>query len=306
MLKTKLQEYWSILKQTFKAWQDSSASRDSMALAYSAIFSLPGLLIIIIWIAGHFFGEEAIRGEISQQISGIMGGDAAQSIEEMITASMIDRQNWLMKLVGVISLLFGATTVFFLLQTALNDMWQVQAKPDQTFLKVVIDRATSLGIILIISLLLMVTMLLSTLLSLFNTLLADWLGVETYLLLQLANFVVGFLITVLIFAIIFKVLPDVRMRWKAVWPGAVITAVLFTIGKFLLSLYFAKVKPTSAFGTAGTAILIMMWVNYSCRILFFGATFTRIYAYRKGFQIRAAAHAIWKREYARHLKQEKS
>lgn len=287
------QFYFETLKDTVSAFGDSNASRDAMTVAYCALFSIPGLLIIIIWIAALFLGEEAIRGEITSQISGVMGDEVAQSIQQMITDSLIDKESLLMKAIGILSLVFGATTLFFQLQKALNDLWNVKVKPEKALHKFLLDRANSFGIIVFICFLMMFTMVLSSFISYFNTLITSYFGLETYNTIQIINFAVGFLLIIIIFAVIFKILPDVEMKWNSVWFGAFITAVLFTIGKFLLSLYFTQVKPTSVFGTAGTVVLIMLWVNYSCMILFFGAIFTKIFAEKKGYSFKPARHAEW-------------
>lgn len=303
----KLAFFWETLKQTFKEWTDSDATRASASLAYYAIFSIPGLLIIIIWIAGNFFGEEAIRGEITNQFGSMMGADAAKSIEELITSALIDKQNIFMKVVGVFSLVFGATTIFFQLQKALNDLWDVQPAPKKAIVKFLLDRANSLGMILVIGFLLMITMVLSSAISLLNNFITFRLGLETYILMEIVNYVIGFILVVAVFAFMFKVLPDVEISWKSVWVGALLTAVLFTIGKMLLSLYFGELKPTSAFGKAGTIILIMMWINYSCMLIFFGAEFTKVYSIKKGYKIIPSRHAKWSAEklYAESLAEKK-
>jgi len=292
-MKKNIKFFWEVVKETFSAWNNSSASTDSASLAYYAIFSIPGLLIIIIWIAGYFLGEEAIRGEISNQISGLMGTDAAKSIENMIAGALIDKQNIFMKIVGVGSLVFGSTTLFFQLQHSLNTLWDVEAVPKKALVKFLLDRANSLGMILILGFLLMITMILSSLISIFNKFITEYFGLETYMLVELLNFVIGFGVVMLLFALLFKVLPDVEISWKSVWKGALLTTILFTLGKFLLSLYFGTAKPTSAFGTAGTVILIMMWINYSCMLVFFGAEFTKVYTYKKGYRIVPSKHAKW-------------
>lgn len=285
--------FWEVLKDTFAEWNNSSASKDSASLAYYAIFSIPGLLIIIIWIAGNFFGEEAIRGEISNQISGLMGKDVAKSIEGMIAGALIDKQNIFMKIVGIGSLVFGSTTLFFQLQHTLNTLWDVEAAPKKAFVKFLLDRANSLGMILILGFLLMITMILSSMISLFNNWITNYFGLETYMLVEFVNFAVGFGLVMLLFALMFKVLPDIRISWKPVWKGALLTTILFTLGKFLLSLYFGNFKPTSTFGAAGTVILIMMWINYSCMLIFFGAEFTKVYNYKKGYKVVLSKHAKW-------------
>lgn len=285
--------FWQILKETFTEWNDSSASNDSASLAYYAIFSIPGLLIIIIWIAGYFFGEDAIRGEITSQISGLMGEDVAKSIQDMVAGALIDKQNIFMKIVGIGSLVFGSTTLFFQLQKTLNTLWDVEAAPKKALVKFLLDRANSLSMILILGFLLMITMVLSSFISLFNNLITTYFGLETYFIVEIVNFAIGFLVVVLLFALMFKVLPDVEISWKSVWKGALLTAILFTVGKFLLSLYFSQFKPTSTFGAAGTVILVMLWINYSCMLIFFGAEFTKVYTYKKGYRIEPSKHAKW-------------
>ena len=292
MLK-ELQFFWETAKETFNEWNNSSASNDSASLAYYAIFSIPGLLIIIIWIAGYFFGEDAIRGEITNQISGMMGQEVANSIQDMIAGALIARENIFMKIVGIGSLVYGSTTLFFQLQKSLNNLWDVEAAPKKALVKFILDRANSLGMILILGFLMMITMVLSSLISLFNNFITTYFGIETYVLVEIINFSVGFGITVLLFALMFKVLPDVEISWKSVWKGALLTAFLFTLGKFLLSLYFGQFKPTSAFGAAGTVILIMMWINYTCMLIFLGAEFTKVYTYKKGYKIIPSKHAKW-------------
>lgn len=288
-----LKFFWQILKETFSEWNNSSASSDSASLAYYAIFSIPGLLIIIIWIAGYFFGEDAIRGEITTQISGMMGEDVAKSIQDMVAGALIDKQNIFMKIVGIGSLVFGSTTLFFQLQKTLNTLWDVEAAPKKALVKFLLDRANSLSMILILGFLLMITMVLSSFISLFNNFITTYFGLETYFIVEIVNFGIGFLVVVLLFALMFKVLPDVEISWKSVWKGALLTAVLFTIGKFLLSLYFSQFKPTSTFGAAGTVILVMLWINYSCMLIFFGAEFTKVYTYKKGYRIEPSKHAKW-------------
>lgn len=290
----KLKFSWEVLKEGFGEFTSSAALKDSAAISYYSIFSIPGLLIIIIWIAGNFFGEEAIRGEITHQIGGLMGDAAAESVQNLIASALIDKDNFIMKAVGVGSLLFASTTLFFQLQQSLNTLWDVQAAPKKAWLKFIVDRANSLGMILVIGFLMMITMLLSSLISIFNAFIKRQLGVGTYILVDVLNVVLGFGIVVVLFALMFKVLPDIKIRWRSVWRGAFFTALLFTGGKLLLTFYFSEFKPTSTFGQAGTIILIMMWINYTCSLIFFGAELTKVYTYKKGLPIELANHSKWR------------
>lgn len=292
----KLNHLWEILKETFNEWMSSSAAKDSASMAYNAIFSLPGLLIIIIWTASNFFGEEAVNGEVRRQLQGIMGYEGAKSIQDIIKSAMVDKENFWMKALGVGTLVFGATSLFFQMQSSLNNLWDVEAVPKKAWQKFLLDRANSLGMILIIAFLLLISMLLSSLIGLANDLITKYFGLETYVIIQASNFILGFAIVTVLFAFMFKVLPDVEIKWKSVWIGAVVTALMFNIGKMLISFYFDFSKPTSIFGAAGTVILLMMWINYSCQLVFFGAEFTKIYAYRMGHKIIPSKHANWSKQ----------
>lgn len=285
---------WEVIKEAFEEFTSSSALKDSAAISYYSIFSIPGLLIIIIWIAGNFFGEEAIRGEITTQIGGMMGADTAESVQKLIASAMIDKENFIMKAVGVGSLVFAATTLFFQLQQSLNHLWDIEAAPKKAWKKFVLDRANSLGMIIVIGFLLISTMLMSTLISLFSAFIKSKLGFGTYIFVDILNYVIGFGMVILLFALMFKVLPDIKLTWKSVWMGALFTATLFTLGKFLLSFYFAQFKPTSAFGQAGTIILVMIWINYTCSLIFFGAELTKVYTYKKGLAVIPDNHAKWR------------
>lgn len=290
---SKLKEFWDIAVTTFKDWSARDVGTDAASLAYSAIFSMPGLLIIVIWFAGIFFGEEAVRGEITSFLGSMMGHDVGKSVEEMVVSGMIDKKNVVMKAVGVGSLVFGATTLFFQLQKSLNKLWDVVAAPKRAWEKYILDRANSLGMILIIAFLLLITLLISAFIGLANNWVIHKFGIETLAFMNIINAVIGFLVTMLLFAAIFKILPDVELEWKSVWIGAAVTAALFTVGKFLLTYYFDTFKPTSSFGTAGTIILLMLWINYTCQIIFFGAEFTKVYAKKKGHKLIPSKHAKW-------------
>lgn len=289
----KLKELWDIAVTTFKDWSARDVGTDAASLAYSAIFSMPGLLIIVIWFAGIFFGEEAVRGEITSLLGSMMGHDVGKSVEEMVVSGMVDKKNVVMKAVGVGSLVFGATTLFFQLQKSLNKLWDVVAAPKRAWEKYILDRANSLGMILIIAFLLLITLLISAFIGLANNWVIHKFGIETLAFMNIINAVIGFLVTMLLFAAIFKILPDVELEWKSVWIGAAVTAALFTVGKFLLTYYFDTFKPTSSFGTAGTIILLMLWINYTCQIIFFGAEFTKVYAKKKGHKLIPSKHAKW-------------
>ncbi|MFC4874677.1 YihY/virulence factor BrkB family protein [Negadavirga shengliensis] len=292
-----------IMVETAKRWMRAEPFRQSATISYYAIFSIPGLLIIVIWAAGIFFGQEAVQGEISNQIGTMMGEETAESVEDLISNAYISSTGWVMKAIGIIALVFGATTLFFQLQKSLNFLWDVEPDPENNLKKMIIDRASSFGLILVIAFLLLISLVLSSILSILSNWIAGRFGEEIYYLTEIVDFLLSFGIITLLFAIMYKFLPDVEIGWKSVWVGAMVTAFLFTLGKTLLGLYFGMADPTSGFGAAGTIILVMVWVNYTCLILFFGAEFTHVFAKNYGHQIQPSEHAKWTAAYL-HRKEE--
>ena len=297
MAKFKLKHLPKLLVRTAKRWMAADPFRESATISYYAIFSIPGLIIIIVWAAGFFFGEEAVRGEINNQIGSLMGNQTAEEVEEIVKESSVEDSNFVMKIIGIGALLFGATTLFFQLQKTLNFLWDVEADPENNLLKLLMDRASSLGLILVIAFLLLISLILSSLISVFSGFITKNFGEEVYFVVEIVNFIISLGIVSLLFALMFKYLPDVEIRWKSVWVGALVTGILFTIGKTLLGLYFGIADPSSSFGAAGTIILVMLWVNYTCLILFFGAEFTQVFASTYGHPIEPSKHAKWRAGY---------
>lgn len=281
-----------LLKQTFKEWQKDKASRLAAALAYYTVFSLAPLLIIAIAIAGAIFGEEAARGEIVGQIQGLVGKQGAEIIETAIeNANKPDVSN-VASIISIIFLLFGASGVFAQLQEALNTVWEVKPKPQQGILNFVRKRFLSFSAVLGIGFLLLVSLIVSALLSTLNNYMSGFLpGLD--LLWQILNLAIAFGVITLLFALMYKFLPDVKIAWNDVWVGAIITTILFIIGKFLLGLYIGRGSFGSTYGAAGSLVIILAWVYYSAQILFFGAEFTQVYARKFGSRIVPDEHAIF-------------
>ncbi|MBW3522883.1 YihY/virulence factor BrkB family protein [Chryseobacterium sp. NKUCC03_KSP] len=292
MMKT-VNNFWKILKDTYKDWSARDLGTEAASLAYNAIFSIPGLLIIVIWVTGIFFGEEAVRGEITKLIGSILGKDVGKSLEEIVVAGMVDKKNVFMKIIGIATLVFGATSLFFQFQKSLNKLWDVVAAPKKAWEKYLLDRANSLGMIIVIAFLMLITLLISSFIGLANDWFIHRFGLETLVLVNIINIVIGFIVTLFLFAAMFKILPDVELQWKSVWVGAAVTSVLFTLGKYILTFYFETFNPSSAFGAAGTVILLLLWINYTCQIIFFGAEFTKVYARKMGHELKPSKHAKW-------------
>ncbi|MEA5608133.1 YihY/virulence factor BrkB family protein [Nodularia spumigena] len=287
----KLQAIWTLFPETFKQWSEDKASRLAAALAYYTIFSIAPLLIIVIAIAGAAFGEEAARGEIVRQIGDLVGRDGAQFIETAIKNASRPQAGAIASILSVVILLIGATGVFAELQDSLNTIWDVKARPGRGIMTIIRQRFLSFTMILGIGFLLLVSLVISAGLSALITYFSNALP-EIDSIWQMLNFILSFAITTVIFALIFKVLPDVRITWSDVLIGALLTSLLFSIGKFLLGQYIGRSTLGSAYGAAGSLVVIIAWVYYAAQILFFGAEFTQVYARRYGTDITPTANAI--------------
>lgn len=281
-----------IFSATFWQWLEREPFRNSAVISFYTIFSLPGLLVIIINLAGYFYGEEAITRRISAEIQGMIGGTTAKDIEAIIANASMHRDSTWASFIGIATLVFGATGVFYQLQQTLNLIWEVKPHPGNKIIKMVLDRAFSFGLILAVGFLLLVSLILSALL----TVLSDWVAVyfssAFNIIFRLLDISLSLGVITFLFAAIFKFLPDATVAWRDVWVGAFVTSLLFVIAKFALGLYFGHSDPASAYGAAGTIILIMLWVSYVGLIILFGAEFTRIYADRRGAQVKPSDFAV--------------
>ncbi len=280
-----LSDLWKITKKTFSAWNAADPFRQSAVIAYYAIFSIPALLVIIITLAGFAFGREAVQGEISKQIGLAIGESTARQVEEMIAKAGEQKNSVWAAIISIVTLILGSTGVFAQLQVSLNQIWEVKVVAKKKWLKSIKDRLFSFGLVLSIGFLMLVSLLLSTGLSAFS----DWIKLHLpdviLLVFRFLNFILSFGMTSVLFALMFRILPDARIRWKDVIIGSVVTSLLFVLGKFALGIYFGKTNPGSTYGAAGSIVLLMLWVSYSCMILFFGAEFTKQFALYFGRKI---------------------
>lgn len=282
---------FSLLQETFQEWQDDKSSRLAAALAYYTVFSLAPLLIIAIAIAGAIFGEEAAKGELVGQIQGLVGDSGAEVIQGAINnANKPDTGN-IASIISIIVLLFGASGVFAQLQDALNTVWEVEVDPRLGIWGFIRKRILSFGAVLGIGFLLLVSLIVSATLSGLSNYMSDLIpGID--LLWRLLNLVISFIVITFLFALMYKYLPDVKIKWSDVWIGAAITSVLFAIGKYALGLYLGRASFGSTYGAAGSLVVLLAWIYYAAQILFFGAEFTQVYARRYGSQIVPDEHAI--------------
>lgn len=291
-LKLRLRNLWGITKKTAAAWFEADPFRQSSVIAYYAIFSMPALLVIIITIAGWAFGREAVQGQISAQIGAAIGADTAEQVEQMIAHAGAQKNSVLATVISCITLIVGSTGVFAQLQVSLNLIWEVKVVSKKKLLRTLRDKLFSFGLVLSICFLMLVSLVVTTVLEA----LSGWLRAHfpdfVLLAFQAINFGVSFGIISVLFALMFKILPDAHIRWRDVWIGAMVTTLLFILGKFGLGVYFGKVQPGSTYGAAGSVVLLMLWVSYSCMILFFGAEFTKQFALWHGHEIEPARDAV--------------
>ncbi len=281
----KIKTFFALLKKTFTSWNTNDPWAESAIIAYYTIFSLPSLLIIVVSIAGYFFGREAVQGRLNEQIEDFIGADAAEAVEKMVTSAAITENSTWAIIFGIAMLLFGATGVFFRLKISMNKIWNVAAKKD-TFMKMIIDRLISFGMILAIGFLMLLALVVSALVKILGEYIEDIAPVITEMGLDILNYLLSFIFITALFGAIFKLLPDIKIKLKITLYGAALTTVLFLIGEFLMGYYFGQSNPGSVYGSASSIILILLWVNYTCLIMFFGAEFTVQYALHKNERIR--------------------
>jgi membrane protein len=268
-----------VLKKAFTKWKSRDPFKESSVIAFNAIFSLPGLLVVVVTLSGYFFGHEIVTKHIHSTISSAMGSDTADQVQEMIIAAMKFKESIWATILGVITILLGATGVFVQMQKSLNIIWEVEAKPKKsgilTYLK---TRLFSFGLVLSIAFLLLISLVISTILTAAGSwIMRNWSEGLKWLF-NVLNFITSLGIITILFALMFKILPDAKIKWRFVWVGAFATALLFVLGKTLLGFYFGRVEPGSGYGAAGSIVLILLWTNYSSMIVFFGAEFTKAYS----------------------------
>jgi membrane protein len=281
----------SVIKKTFADWKEDNAPRLGAALAYYTIFSLAPLLAIAIGVAGIVFGEQAAQGQLVDSMRGVVGEQAAQTIQTMIGGAGKGGRGILSTIFGFFFLILGASGVFGQLQSALNQIWEVAPKKGGGVKKLIKRRVLSMGMVFAIGFLLLVSLMLTAALSAMGDLILQYVPGNKYLLMLFTN-LLSLAVVTLFFATIFKVLPDANIRWRDVWVGALVTAILFAIGQFLLTLYLSMSNVASGFGAAGSLLVLLVWIYYSAQIMFFGAEFTQVYARRKGDEIKPKPGAV--------------
>jgi membrane protein len=279
-----LRAAWALIKETCSEWSTAKAPRLGAALAYYTVFSLAPILLVVIAVAGFFLGPEAAQGRLTDELAGLLGADAASVVQSMLAKAGERKAGILATVVGLVTLLAGATGVMIELQGALNTVWEVVPKPGRGIKGILKDRALGLALVMSIGFLLLVSLVLSAALAAFSDVLERIMPGAVVLGYVLANTITIAVIGAF-FALLFKVLPDAKIAWRDVWVGALVTSALFHVGKFAIGLYLGKASVGSAFGAAGSLAILLIWVYYSAQIVLFGAEFTRVYANRHGSHV---------------------
>lgn len=281
-----------LIKKTISAWREDKASRLAAALAYYTVFSIPPLLVVAVGVAALFTERQLVENQVIGQAGRLMGTRGAEAIETILaSADSPGRGEILPTLIGFTLLFFGASGVFTQLQDAMNTVWNVEADPNRGVMGAIRERFMSFTMVLAIGFILLVSLMLSTLLTTFGDFIGGLVS-EAASVLGLVNFIISYGLITVLFALMFKTIPDADIAWRDVWIGAALTGILFKIGEYALGIYFDRSDPTSAFGAAGSVILLLLWVYYSAQILFLGAEFTQVYSTEYGSGIRPERGAV--------------
>ncbi|QJW90698.1 YihY/virulence factor BrkB family protein [Spirosoma taeanense] len=285
--------FWSILVDSYNGFTEDRGLKLSAALAYYTVFALAPLLVMIIALASVFFGEEAIQGQIFSEINELVGNEAARQIQEMIKQVQLSGKTTVAVVTSVITLLVGATSVFVEIQDSINLIWRVKAKPKRGWVKLLCDRLLSSSLIISLGFLLVVSLIINGLILALSNRLTLYLPNITVFLVKLVNLIISLGVVTTLFGTIFKVLPDVKISWRDVRWGAIFTAMMFMLGRYLIGLYIETTGTGSTYGAAGSLIVILVWIYYTAAILYFGAEFTQVNADKNGRRIRPAEYAVY-------------
>lgn len=283
--------YLTVTKNAFSGWSADKASVWAASLAYFTVFSLSPLLLLLTSLAGIFLGEEAVKGQLFGQIQGLVGPDAAALIQQGVSKTTSPSGNIIATIVGVVTLILGATGIFGQLQQAFNAIWNVKTKPKAGIKAMVIDRLLSLSMLLIIAFLLALSVGLSFITNIATNYLNSFAAIPLPIM-EAINLAISFIVLSFLFAAMFKILPDVKIPFKAVIPAAILTALLFTLGKFLIAWYIGRGAYTSTYGAAGSLMILLVWVYYSVQLLLLGAEFSKAYAKEANINVEPSQNAV--------------
>jgi len=286
------QKAFKILKATFSSFSDDKGLKLSSSLAYTTVFSLGPLLLLMMSLASIFFGQQAIEGQIFGQLNGLIGNEAAKQVQDIIKNIQFSGKTNFALIASIITLLVGATGLFIEIQDSLNTIWKVKPKPKKGWVQFLKNRLISSSLIVSLGFLLIVSLVINGVVDALSNVLTRYFSSLTRWVMSGINLTISFLIISFLFGIIFKVLPDAKIKWRDVKTGAIFTAVLFIIGKYLIGLYISKSGTGSTYGAAGAIIIILVWIYYTSAILYLGAEFTQVYSEAYGGRIEPADYAV--------------
>lgn len=283
MIKIKIKGIWNFTKDVFDKFIDDKCPKLGAALSFYTIFSVAPILVISISVAALMFGKDAARGEVIEQMRGLVGYDGARVIQTTLRNAQYSAKSLITIMTGFVALVIGSTVVFVELQDSLNIIWKVKPRPSRSMIKGLLrDRIQSFAMVIATGFLLLVSLIVSAVISSINNYVSITFFSIPKFLLDLSNIVISLLMTFILFMMIFKILPDVQIKLKHVWVGALVTSVLFVLGKYLIGLYIGTSGLSSTYGAAGSLVIFLLWVYYSAQILFLGAEFTQVYANKYG------------------------
>ena len=283
---------WEVIKESFRGFSQYKITKLSASLAYYTIFSLGPLLLVVVFLAGLFFGRDAVEGSVFTQMQSFVGADAAIQIQEIIKNASISTKSHMAAILGIATLLIGTTTMFAEMQESINMIWGLKPSAKSGFLKLILNRLLSFGVVASLGFLLLVSLGVSAIIESLNNRISIMFPEIAVSLLYIINLIITFGIITTLFMIIFKVLPDANIKWRDVLSGAITTAILFMLGKFAISFYISKSNIGTSYGTAGSLIILIVWIYYSAIILYFGAAFTRAFAMEFGGSIHPNEYAV--------------
>ncbi len=284
---------FELFKESAQGWGRGNASLFAAALTYYAIFAMAPLLVIAVAVAGLFFGEAAVEGRIVAEIEGAVGTEAAVVIQNLVADASQSGASLIATVLSTTLLLLGASGFFFHLQRTLNMIWGLQPAPERSLLNTLRKRSLAFAMVLLVGLLLILSLATTAIITAVGDRLIEWLP-NIGILLPEINFLASFIILTLLFALLFKILPDAHITWKDVLLGAAVTTLLFMLGRYLISLFLARGSATSTYVAAGSLVLILLWIYYSAQIFLFGAEFTQVYANKFGSRLKPTSNAIWR------------
>lgn len=290
--KTYLKKLWKVLVATFSGFIGDNGMKLSASLAYYTVFSMAPLLILVISLAGLFFGNDAASNRLYPQIAQYVGSQAAILIQDALKNLALSGKTGIAVIFGIATLMIGASSIFIEIQDSLNIIWRVKAKPRKGWLKLLQNRFLSFSLIVSLGFLLLVSLVINFIMDALSKELTYFLPDITNLLIKLVNLAITLIVISTLFGIIFKVLPDVKIRWKDVRSGAIFTAILFMLGQYGIGVYLRYTAQNSAYGAAGSIILLLLWIYYTAAILYIGAEFTQVYAEAAGCKIKPAEYAV--------------